>query len=199
MEVERLEFVINKLGHISEKQEKLIQFYETRAQNLTMAYFIFQGLILVSVSLHSSSSNNLNQCHDWWVPCTVSLSTSLIFFIVFLDYVTRFYNTQYQLDLNYMEQQIINKQIHETTRSSSISLLSSDHHRTMKVTSKPYCEELKPDVVQLFKRKVYITVTLSALIGFAVVVLFACHSFLCNDGFEGSLVVSSATSQFLSS
>ncbi|KAK3219924.1 hypothetical protein Dsin_013894 [Dipteronia sinensis] len=181
MELQDLQNVLNELGLINKKQEKRIRGYETRAQNLTMAYVIFQGLILLSVSLHGSE----NQCQHWWIPFTISLLCSTIFFIAFLDYVTRFYNTQYHLDLNYMEQQIIYKQIHhKSTKPSSSSSSSSDDnddHHSIKI-KKSYDEILiEPDVVQLLKRKIYITVTLSALIGFAVVVLFACGSFLCGD------------------
>ncbi|KAK0598103.1 hypothetical protein LWI29_031675 [Acer saccharum] len=174
MELEDLQNVLNELGLINEKQEKRIRSYETRAQNLTMAYVILQGLILLSVSLNNGSSRP-NQCQHWWIPFTISLLCSTIFFIAFLDYVTRFYNTQYHLDLNYMEQQIIYKQIHHqsTKPSSSSSIIK---------IKESYDEILiEPDVVQLLKRKVYITVMLLALIGFAVVVLFACGSFLCSD------------------
>lgn len=182
MELEELKDFSKELGHVNEKQEKRVHFYETRAHVLTIVYIVFQGIILISVSLQSSS----NQCKRWWVIFTISLLSSLIFFMAFVDAVRKFYKTQYHVDVNYMELQIINKHMLEAKHGHSIRIEeSSSPSSSSNDEQKRFHEKcLKPDVVELLKRKVYIIVTLLVLIVFSVVMLYACRSFLCNGGSE---------------
>lgn len=174
MELEELQTIHTELGHINDKQEKRVRFYETRAYHLTIVYIIFQVLILISVSFLSSS----NQCKRWWVPFTISLLASIIFFMAFLEAAISYYNTHYHLDMNYLEQQVINKQIHVSRSAAQCSIKIGESSSNEK---RPYHEIIKPDVFQLFKRKVYISSIAFNLIVFTVIMLFACHSFLCND------------------
>lgn len=167
MELEELQTIFKELGCINEKQEKRVHYYETRAHHLTIMYIFFQGLILISVSVLSSSNQ---YCKRWWVPFTISLLPSIIFFMAFLEAAISYYNTQYHLDMNWLEQQIINKHI----------VMSKSAQGSIKIPES-YQEDIKPDIVELFKRKVYISTVVVNLIVFTVVALFACHSFLCHD------------------
>ncbi|KAJ0100310.1 hypothetical protein Patl1_20265 [Pistacia atlantica] len=97
--------------------------------------------------------------------------------MAFLDAAISYYNTHYHLDMNYLEQQVIYKQIH-VSRSAQCSIKIGESSSSEK---RPYHEIIKPDVFQLFKRKVYISSIAFNLTVFTVIVLFACHSFLCND------------------
>ncbi|EEF49021.1 conserved hypothetical protein [Ricinus communis] len=110
MELEELKNILKELGLLNGKQEKRVRRHETKAQYLTIAYVICQGLIFNSITHQYSYSN---QCQNWWIPFSISLLCSLIYFMAFLDAVSMFYRTQYQLDLNYAEQQLIHLQIHE--------------------------------------------------------------------------------------
>lgn len=181
MELEELKDASRELGHINERQEKRVHFYETRAHVLTIGYILFQGIILISVSLQSSS----NRCKRWWVIFTISLLSSLIFFMAFVGAVRKFYETQYHLDVNYIELQIINKHMQEAKHGHSIRIGESSPPPSSSNEQKPFHDDcLEPDAFELFKRKVHITVTLLVLIVFSAVTLYACRSFLCNGGSE---------------
>ena len=152
----------NKLAIVNEKQELLVRHLETRAQNLTIAYLLLHiGVYIITISHRSSTS--LFQCKNWWVPFAFSLSCSIIYFMTFLNTVSKFYWTQYHLDLNYLDLQVIRTRIREAEFETKC-------HST---------SEQKLDPVVLFKRKLYIAITVSALIAITVIQLYACRVLLC--------------------
>ena len=153
----------NDLAIVNEKQERRVRYHETRAQNLTIAYLILLGINTMAISHRSSTSL---QCKNWWVPFAISLSSSIIYFMTFLNTVSKFYWTQYHLDLNYLDLQVIRTRIREAE-------FETKFHST---------SEQKLDPVVLFKRKLYIGITVSALIAITVIQLYACRVLLCwND------------------
>lgn len=186
MNLEELEESFKELRIINEKQEKRVWYHETRAQNLTIAYVVLQGLFflgIVQVRDSSSSSPQLSTARSqWWVPFSMILVSSVIFFMAFLDAVTKFYRTQYHLDMNYMEQDLVFKKIHEAKHppaanyriSHSIKMEQCSGHEQKVPTEH---EIIRPDVFQLFKRKVYIYFTALALLAFTVIQLYACRLF----------------------
>ncbi|XWS61260.1 hypothetical protein CRYUN_Cryun07bG0110800 [Craigia yunnanensis] len=169
-ELEQLTKIFKELGLVAEKQEKRIQWYEKKAQHLTIAYLIFQGIVFISITSQVLSS----QCQNWWVTFSLSLLSSLIYFLAFLNILTNFYRVKYQLDLISIEQETVNKQIHEA-ESHKIQIGESSCEQ------RPVCKLLKSDEVQLLKRKLCIIMIISALIASVVMVLLACKSFLCNQ------------------
>ena len=150
----------NDLAITNEKQERRVRYHETRAQNLTIAYLILLGIYTMAISHRSSTSL---QCKNWWVPFAISLSSSIIYFMTFLNTVSKFYWTQYHLDLNYLDLQVIHMRIREAE-------VETKCHST---------SEQKLDPVVLFKRKLYIGITVSALIAITVIQLYACRVLLC--------------------
>lgn len=187
MNLEELEERFNELRIINEKQEKRVWYHETRAQNLTIAYVVLQGLFFLGIVqvLGSSSSSpqpSSTPRSQWWVPFSMILVSSVIFFMAFLDAVTMFYRTQYHLDMNYMEQDLIFKKIHEAKHppaanyraSHSIKMEQCSSHEQKVHTEN---EIIRPDVFQLFKRKVYIYFISLALLAFTVIQLYACRLF----------------------
>ncbi|KAL4594973.1 hypothetical protein ACB092_12G057900 [Castanea dentata] len=150
----------NDLAIVNEKQERRVRYHETRAQNLTIAYLILLGIYTMAISHRSSTSL---QCKNWWVPFAISLSSSIIYFMTFLNTVNKFYWTQYHLDLNYLDLQVIHMRIREAEFESKC-------HST---------SEQKLDPLVLFKRKLYIGIIVSALIAIAVIQLYACRFLLC--------------------
>ncbi|KAH7557735.1 hypothetical protein ACOSP7_027603 [Xanthoceras sorbifolium] len=163
MESLQLNDSFKELKLINVKLEKRVRYYETTALNLTVAYILFQVLFLHSASIQSLSKKK--QCNSGWVPYAVSMFCSFIFFLSFSACVTRYCNTRHALDLNSVELMLINQGTRPTSSSSSS------------------INFLKPDdpLVRLYKRRVYITIIVSALIGFTAVVLSACRSILCNS------------------
>ncbi|PRQ60294.1 hypothetical protein RchiOBHm_Chr1g0379631 [Rosa chinensis] len=121
MNLKELEESFKELRIINEKQEKRVWYHETRAQNLTIAYVLLQGLFSIGIVLSSSSPPSSTPRNQWWVPFSMILVSSVIFFMAFLDAVTMFYRTQYHLDMNYMEQDLIFKKIQEAKHPPAAS------------------------------------------------------------------------------
>lgn len=162
MDLEDNQRSYNDLATINEKQEKLVRHHETRAQNLTIAYLLLHiGVYIITISHRSSTS--LIQCKNWWVPFAFSLSCSIIYFMTFLNTVNKFYWSQYYLDMNYLDQQVLHMRIREAKFETKCHTTS----------------EQKPDPVVLFKRKLYISITVSALVAITVIQLYACRFLLC--------------------
>lgn len=167
---EELQSNYDELLVINERQEKQVQYHESRAQKLTTGYLILQGLYLTAISQRSPSSL---QCKNWWVPFGISLSSSIIYFITFFDAVSKFYWTLYSLDVNHIDQQSLYARLRENKDHKD----KSRHSKIQLVEELSY--QRSPDPLQLFKRKLYITVTVSALIAIAAMGLYACRFFLC--------------------
>jgi uncharacterized membrane protein (UPF0127 family) len=180
MNLEELEKSFKELRIINEKQEKRVWHHETRAQNLTIAYVLLQGLCFLGIVQVRGSSSPSPQPStprsQWWVPFSMILVSSVIFFMAFLDAVTMFYRTQYHLDMNYMEQDLIFKKIHEAKHPPAANYRIS-HSIKMEQKVPTEHEIIRPDVFQLFKRKVYIYFTALALLAFTVIQLYACRLF----------------------
>ncbi|KAK3219903.1 hypothetical protein Dsin_013873 [Dipteronia sinensis] len=172
---------------INSRLENRVRYYETMAMKLATSYIVFQGLILHTVSTLSLSRKDHCKSKTWWAPFAISVLSSVVFFMAFIDHITRYYNTQYELDLRNTEQKAIDMQIQETGPSvhsinvGSTGESSSGRQMFGRLPPYQYRGTLTPEVVvQLYKRRFYITMTISILMGFTGAVLSACRSFLCN-------------------
>ncbi|KAM5557497.1 hypothetical protein ABKV19_024728 [Rosa sericea] len=155
MNLEELEESFKELRIINEKQEKRVWYHETRAQNVTIAYVLLQGLFFIGIVQAQGSSSSSTPRNQW---------------------------NQYHLDMNYMEQDLIFKKIHEAKHppaasyklSHSIKIEQCSGHEQEVPTEH---EIVRPDVFRLFKRKVYIYLTALGLFAFTVIQLYACRLF----------------------
>ena len=163
MDLEDNQRSYNKLAIINAKQEKLVRYHETRSQNLTIAYLLLHTGVYIIIISHRSSTS-LFQCKNWWVPFAFSLSCSIIYFMTFLNTVNKFYWSQYYLDMNCLDQQVLHTRIRDAKFETKCQTTTS---------------EQKPDPVVLFKRKLYISITVSALVAITVIQLYACRFLLC--------------------
>ena len=148
-----------ELRSINNKQAKRVQFHRTRAENFTVSYFLLQVLFLLIISVRSSSSSSLKS-NEQLVFFFAILISSVIFFLAFLEAVITFYKTQYELDKNRADLEVMLIEKNNQTRSKHENI------------------SRKPDVVQLYKRKFYISFITLALFAFAVLELYACRLFL---------------------
>ncbi|KAG7967913.1 hypothetical protein I3843_08G124000 [Carya illinoinensis] len=160
----------NELVVINRRQEKRVHHHGNRAQNLTIGYLTLLGIYMIPISHYRSSTTSSLQyyCQNWWVPFAISLSTSVIYFITFLDVVNKFYWTWYYLDVNRIDQQSLQSRIREAKDESN-------GHCKIQIL----CPQGQPDPVQLFKRKLYICFTVSALIAISLLQLYACRLIPC--------------------
>lgn len=160
-----------ELCTINERQEKRVQYHETRAQNLTIGYLILQAIYIIAVS--ESSSTSL-QCRNWWVMFSISLSTSVVYFIYFLDAVNKFYWIQYYLEVNQIDLQTLRMRISEARLSDE----NKSHCQIPGDDGEPSTAR-KPDPLLLFKRKLCISITVNAMIAIAGFELYAIRLLLC--------------------
>jgi hypothetical protein len=88
--------VLEKLESINKKQEEQIQNLETKAIQLTNLYFVFQGVVLSSISSASPV-----KCNHWWIPFCLSLIAALLNFISIFSTIHYFLKCSEELDQNY--------------------------------------------------------------------------------------------------
>ncbi|PON58249.1 hypothetical protein PanWU01x14_168480 [Parasponia andersonii] len=150
-----------ELKEINGRQEKRVRRNRTKAEILTGTHVLLQTLFLNILSVLSSSSSTLESSHKWLVLLGLILISSVIFFLAYFDAVITFYRTQFELDMNNADLEVL--------------ML-----REKKYQQKDYYPERsrRPDVVQLYKRKFYIYFVTSALIAFTALELYACRLFL---------------------
>lgn len=145
--LEELTRIFKELGLTAEKQQKQIQLYQQKAQHLTIGYLVFQAIAFISITNQALSV----QSQNWWIPFTLSLLSSLIYFLAFLSTASSFYQIRYRLHLTSLEQEIVYKQIHEADQSHKIQ-----------INGESSCSDQQRPVYKLLKRKICITMTISA-------------------------------------
>ncbi|KAB1222807.1 hypothetical protein CJ030_MR2G022298 [Morella rubra] len=158
---QQLQESYTELHIIRERQEKQVHYHETRARNLTIGYLILQAIYLNAVSQRSTAL----QCRNWWAIFAISFSASVVYFINFLDAVSKFYWTQYNVDVNQIEWETLRARIREASDETK-------GHCKIQVDGD------LGDPVLLFKRKLCISITCLALIAITGFELYACRSFL---------------------
>lgn len=151
---------IEKMRTINYKQEKRLNYFEKSAYRITSFYFIFQGMIFISISKRSSSL----PCYHWWIPFTLSLLSSTIYGLTFFSTLTNCIQTLYHLDLNRLELELMIQQLHMGEQQGN------------QMTQ----DQLKPDKVQWLRRYALVYLVVLVMLAFAGIMLYACHSFLCN-------------------
>ncbi|PON32120.1 hypothetical protein PanWU01x14_364030 [Parasponia andersonii] len=178
MEDNKLQADSEELKLINNKQEQRVRFHRTRAENFTIAFLVLQALQLTVITVRSSSTSLRSK--EWLVHFIAILLTSVIFFIAFLDAVISFYWTQYELDINYMDLELKHKKIKEVKYNESAikycHAIQIDQGSSS--SDDNYLHVRSPDPVKLFKRKGFIYVTVSVLIGSTITELYACHLLL---------------------
>lgn len=142
---------------ITEKQERRVRSHPRRAQNLTTAYLKSQVVLFIAIAHHPSSI----QCKDWQLPFTVSLLTSLVYFMALVD-------------LNFVNQQLMYMQISQV-KNHDIEVAEQDPCTERRA----WQEVIQPDHSLLMRGKVYIGSTILVLLGLEIIMLCACWSFLC--------------------
>ncbi|XP_022157172.1 uncharacterized protein LOC111023951 [Momordica charantia] len=162
-----------ELKLLAEKQEPILRFYESRAQNITMGYLIWERFFFFALSQTSSPL----KCIDWRVVLGLSLVCSFVYFLLFLEAVTMLYRTQNQMDMICKEQSDICQQILDAGNqddggsameagdlSDGVAFNFSFHMRTT----------LNYDYsFRIFQKKVYISAIISSLVAVTALELYA--------------------------
>ncbi|KAF5951148.1 hypothetical protein HYC85_009092 [Camellia sinensis] len=172
-----------ELTFINGKQEKRVQYLETRAMHLAMFYIAFQSIIFLSISKPSAL-----KCSSWWKPFSLSVLTAFVFALNFATTIIKYIRTQYQYDLNLMDQQdnyeemvlLESQQIDigmdDTDGLDRPGYMAFDLPRS---SSRRKEKQQKPDMFVVYQRYTYIWMTVSAMLAFTALVLHACRSSVC--------------------
>jgi hypothetical protein len=182
--------VLEKLESINKKQEEQIQNLETKAIQLTNLYFVFQGVVLSSISSASPV-----KCNHWWIPFCLSLIAALLNFISIFSTIHYFLKCSEELDQNYEDVNEMRLRWRMTNgdggfQANDVHVGSSrrDHQegdtRPMLGTSahqegdRP--NRPNPDPVKQMKRRVLCYAAMGLLLGFSCIILYGCRALLCD-------------------
>ncbi|KAG6684901.1 hypothetical protein I3842_12G086100 [Carya illinoinensis] len=130
---------IEKLEAINQKQEERIHKIEAKALQLTNLYFVFQGVILSSISSASPA-----KCHNWLIPFFLSLVAALINLVALFGTVTLFLRYSEELDQNYEDLSVMRvrgltrAQIEEVDPGILLYFTAAVHF-SVTIRSKPSC------------------------------------------------------------
>jgi hypothetical protein len=195
--------VLEKLESINKKQEEQIQNLETKAIQLTNLYFVFQGVVLSSISSASPV-----KCHHWWIPFCLSLIAALLNFISIFGTIRYFLKCSEELDQNYEDVNEMRLRQHRTTgdgggqANDHVQLQSyrrdhqesvtqrmldtrahaNDHVQLQSSRSEQEGDRNrpKPDPVKQRKRRVLCYAAMGLLLGFSCIILYGCRALLCD-------------------
>ena len=84
---------IEKLEKNNKKQEQRVRNLETKSLQVLNLYFVFQGVILTSVSNSSSL-----RCHNWWIPFSLSLLAATLNLYALVDNVSKILKSKEEID-----------------------------------------------------------------------------------------------------
>lgn len=165
---DELKRISDELTLINYRQEKRVNGVEKKVHHLSIFYFIFQAMILISISQPSST-----RCKRWWVPFTLSLLCSILYGITLTHTIYKFVRTRYQLDMNRLEHEMLRRELHMARYERNPVDSPSNPSGVTR-------ELLKPDKVMWVRRYLFICISICVLLGFAAMMLYACHSFPCD-------------------
>uniref|UniRef100_A0A9I9CMS2 Uncharacterized protein n=1 Tax=Cucumis melo TaxID=3656 RepID=A0A9I9CMS2_CUCME len=114
MRFQELKRKFDRLKPLAEKQEQRVRYYETRAQNVTIACLIWNRLFVVGMYHISSSLSLLNCTHHLWMVLGFSLASTSLYLLFFLEAAFMLYRAQNQLDIICKQQNEISQQILNT-------------------------------------------------------------------------------------
>ncbi|KAG2677141.1 hypothetical protein I3760_12G084900 [Carya illinoinensis] len=165
---------IKNLEAINQKQEERIHNIEAKALQLTNLYFVFQGVILSSISSASPA-----KCHNWLIPFFLSLVAALLNLVALFGTVTLFLRYSEELDQNYEDLRVMRvrrltrAQIEEVDPGSPLLGVVEDG-------MKPVFRQ-NPDAYKKLMRRVYSFAGIGFFLGFSVVILYGCRALLCDN------------------
>jgi hypothetical protein len=163
-----------ELALIAHKQEKKIQFLETKAMHLAMFYIASQLIIFLTNSKPSSY-----QCRNWWKPFFISMSLAVMFGLNFIATINKYLKTKYAQELNLIDQ---NENFRHMSHIERNGVDYDDGIESMEVELPHQEKHHTPDMYEVFEWHVHIGATVFTLAAFTGLVLHTCRSSVCADG-----------------
>jgi hypothetical protein len=157
------------LHAINKKQEEEIQSLETKVIHLTNLYFVFQGVILSSISSASPV-----KCHKWWIPFCLSLIAAFLNLVSVFGTITYFLRCSEELDQNYEDIQTMRSRGMTRAQVNAVEPGSSPSKEEGIIT-RP-----RADPFEQGKRKFFRYAAMGLLLGFSGIILYGCRALLCD-------------------
>lgn len=163
------------LKDVHENQETRLRYCETKLQNIVLGYLSWGRLFFFGASLSF-------KCKDWWVVLSLTLFSTFLYSLLFLDAVTVLSRTQHQLD-------IIRKELTEICQQILVAQSQDNEGLSMEAGECSDGFELsfheKMFMLDQFRiagtgRKFCIYCTVCALLALTAIELYACKCLLCN-------------------
>ncbi|KAL0330269.1 UNVERIFIED_CONTAM: hypothetical protein Sradi_5013600 [Sesamum radiatum] len=169
-----------ELTIIIHKQEKKVQFLETKALHLSMFYIASQLLIFLSNSKLSSSPNHRCSWNWYWKPFFVSLSITVVFGLNFTTTIIKYVRTKYEQDRNFIDQEENYQQMaflerRHRTKDDSTGSYEVDMSKAYTLL------KLQPDTFAVYQRYAHLGISIAVLLAFTALVLHTCRSSVCDD------------------
>jgi len=169
---------IEKQEDSIKKQEERIQSTETKALQLINLYFVFQGVILTSIS-----SDSPVKCHNWWIPFCLSLIGALLNLVSVLGTISNFLKYSEELDIINEELQVMRDRKMTGAAGNAVVPVNSSSHQENDAQLTSLIEgatQPKPDTYKQRKRYVLCYAGMGLLLGFSCIILYGCRTLLCD-------------------
>ncbi|KAL3499281.1 hypothetical protein ACH5RR_038374 [Cinchona calisaya] len=163
---------IDQLDESNKKKEQTIRKLETRTAQTVNLYFIFQAVILASITSSTSLS-----CHHWWLPFTISLLAAVLNFFAFVCTAFKVLKSREELDQDTLDlsfiklYRITRAQVNQVLPGTEVAKQGNDE-----VICRP-----KVGLFQKCKRSFLVYSSLALFVGFSLVIMYACHILLCHS------------------
>ncbi|KAE8647812.1 hypothetical protein Csa_000331 [Cucumis sativus] len=169
----RKNFVL--LKHINDNQETSLRYCETKLQNIVLGYLSWGRLFFFGFSFSF-------KCKDWWVVLSLTLLSTFLYLLLFMDAVVMLSRTHDQLGIIRKELTEICQQILVAQNQDTVDLSMeggeccdgfelSFHERMFMLDQFSVVEN---------GRKGYIYFIVCALLVITAIELYACKRLLCN-------------------
>lgn len=175
---------IDQLDESNKKEVQNIRKMEARAaQNLNL-YFIFQAVILASVTSGASSP----RCHRWWIPFTLSFLVAVQNLFTFASAMYKVVKSREELDQDTLDLAFIKK--YRVTRAQLNQVLPGapfdqlQHGSQVAKHGNDQGFRPKPGSISRWKRRLLAYSSVALFVGFSVAIMYGCYILLCHSNGE---------------
>ncbi|PON43870.1 hypothetical protein PanWU01x14_270790 [Parasponia andersonii] len=154
---DRVQKDVKELQEINTKQEARIHNLETKALQLTNLYFMFQGVILSTVTNKSLS------CGHSWIPFVLSLLAAILNTAALCHTILVFVKCSEELDQNLEDLRVMKEG--QLTRAE--------------LEEQQPAVRQRPDPVAQIIRRGFSIFSIALFVGFSIVILVACFAIRC--------------------
>lgn len=174
---------IDQLDESNKKTEQNIRKLEARAAQNVNLYFIFQAVILASITSASSL-----RCHHWWLPLTLSLLVAVQNLFTFVSAMYKIVKSKEELDQDTLDLAFIKlyrierAQLNQVLPGTPFDQLQGGSQVAKQGNNQSF--RPKPGLFSRCKRRLLVCSSVALFVGFSVAIMYGCYSLLCRSNGE---------------